>query len=152
MREGVCFALQRVIPGRSRETLAELGRWVAGGEPLEMRAAVAAVAEPALLREEETARAALALHRAILEQVLRVQDRRAEGFRVLRQGLGYTVSVVVQAVPGEGFAFLSQLADSPDPDVQWIARENLKKNRLVKHYPEQVRVLEARLQRHGQET
>jgi hypothetical protein len=56
----------------------------------------------------------------------------------LRKPLGYTPSVVVQSVPEEGFEFLAQLADSQDSDVLWIVRENLKKNRLVKNFPDQV--------------
>ena len=59
-------------------------------------------------------------------------------FETLRKALGYTVSVVVQALPDAGFAWLAQLAGSPDRDVLWIARQNLNKSRLVRESPDQV--------------
>jgi hypothetical protein len=143
MREGVCQALQRLLARRSEETLVALGQWVADGDPLEMRAAAATVAHPALLEDGEVAAAALQLHRDITSQVLRIEARRAEEFRVLRKGLGYTVSVVVQAVPQEGIAFMAEMLETQDPDLRWIVRENLKKKRLAKKYPAEVYALKA---------
>jgi hypothetical protein len=49
---------------------------------------------------------------------------------VLRKGLGYTISVTVAAT-GD-FTFLDELASSDDPDLQWIATQNLKKSRLIR--------------------
>jgi hypothetical protein len=74
-------------------------------------------------------------------------DRKAADLRVLRQGLGYTISVIVAAVPDAGFAFMEELARSEDPDVLWIVRENLRKNRLVRNYPHQVAALQNILNR-----
>jgi hypothetical protein len=145
MREAVCFGLQRLMASHRGETLAALEEWVSGGDLLEMRAAAATVAEPALLQDESTANAALALHTQIIDQVCRVQDRKSEAFRVLRKGLGYTLSLVVYALPEQGFAFMARLLETQDPDLQWIVKENLKKNRLVKNYPEQVGALQALL-------
>jgi hypothetical protein len=96
------------------------------------------VAEPAMLKDEQIAISALQLHRKIITQVLEVKERKSEGFRILRKALGYTLSVVVRAIPKEGFEFMAQLVDSQDSDVLWIVKENLKKNRLVKNFPEQV--------------
>ena len=48
--------------------------------------------------------------------------------RVLRQALGFTVSVVVAAT-GD-FALLEDMAASGDPDLRWVVRENLKRHRL----------------------
>jgi hypothetical protein len=110
-----------------------------------MRAAAAAVAEPALLQDKETAASALQVHREILDQVFSLQDRKSEAFRVLRKGLGYTFSVVVHAIPDAGFAFMAELVERQDRDVDWIVKQNLKKGRLVKYYPEQVAALEAQL-------
>jgi hypothetical protein len=117
-----------------------------------MRAAAAAVAEPALLKDKAAALSALQLHRSIMTHLLQVQERRTESFRVLRKALGYTLSVVVQAAPEAGFTFLRQLAGSQDPDVLWIVKQNLKKNRLVKNFSEQVASLRALLsaERRGQ--
>ncbi len=145
MREAVCFGLQHLLPVRSEETLAALATWVAGGHPLEMRAVAAGVAEPALLRDPATAMTALRLHREILTRILEMDDRRSDAFRALRKGLGYTLSVVVCAVPQKGFSFLAELAVLDDRDVRWIVKENLKKNRLLKNYPTEVSALRATL-------
>jgi len=89
---------------------------------------------------------ALEMHRDILERVLGTQERKSEEFRVLRKALGYTLSIVVQANPQDGFDFMAQLARSGDLDARWIVRENLKKSRLVKNYPEQVAAINKTLQ------
>jgi hypothetical protein len=141
MREGVAMGLQRLIAAHPQQAVSTLQDWIANGSWLELRAAAAAVAEPALLKDRDVALAALRLHKRILERVLRATDRRSEPFRTLRKGLGYTLSVVVQAIPEEGFAWLAWLVDTEDTDVLWIVRENLKKNRLVRHFPERVEVL-----------
>lgn len=141
MREGVAMGLQRLIAAHPQRTVAALQDWIADGNWLELRAAAAAVAEPALLQDHEIVRSALCLHERILDRVLQAHDRRSEPFKTLRKGLGYTLSVVVQAIPDEGFAWLARLVDTEDTDVLWIVRENLKKNRLVRHFPERVEAL-----------
>jgi hypothetical protein len=144
MREAVCFGLQRLLAMQPQATLDTLAVWVAPGEWLEMRAAAAAVAEPALLKDERTASAALQLHRDIIDHLLAAEDRRAEPCRVLRKGLGYTLSVVVRALPEEGFALMAQLVVSGDPDALWIVKQNLKKKRLVRNFPQEVESLRRR--------
>ena len=116
----------------------ELEGWIRDEDLLVMRAVAATVAEPAILKDKETAISALQLHRNIMDQVLETKERKSESFKVLRKSLGYTLSVVVHAIPKEGSEFMAQLADSQDSDVLWIVKENLKKNRLVKNFPEQV--------------
>jgi len=145
MREAVRFGLQKLLARRGRDTLAAFEGWIAGGNLLEMRAAATAVAEPPTLQDKDTALWALQLHRDIFARVLRITERKSEDFRILRKALGYTLSVVVCAVPQEGFAFLAQLADSKDADVRWIVKENLKKNRLVKDFPWHVESIKATL-------
>ena len=135
------MGLQRLIVADPQQAIAALQDWIANGSWLELRAAAAAVAEPALLKDRDVALAALRLHERILERVLQATDRRSEPFRTLRKGLGYTLSVVVQAIPDEGFSWLARLVDTEDTDVLWIVRENLKKNRLVRHFPERVEAL-----------
>jgi hypothetical protein len=73
-----------------------------------------------------------------MEQVLKIQERKSEAFKILRQALGYTLSVVVHAAPKEGFEFMAQLIDSQDADVLWVVKQNLKKSRLVKNFPQKV--------------
>jgi len=50
--------------------------------------------------------------------------------RVLRQAVGYAWSVVVAADIERAWPRFAALAASDDPDVAWIVRENLSKNRL----------------------
>ena len=81
----------------------------------------------------------------IIERFIQIDGRKSEPFRILRQGLGYTISVVVCAIPKQGFEFLRQLIHSGDKDLMWIARENLKKNRLLKNFPQEVALLTKQL-------
>ncbi len=55
-----------------------------------------------------------------------------DAFKTLRQGLAYCWSVAVVALPDAGKPLMEKWLASPDPDIRWIMRENLKKNRLVK--------------------
>ena len=100
-REAVRSGLQRMLTARASDTLRALYTWVDTGDCLQMRAAAAAVAEPALLRDEGMARSALELHRQVFGHVMVEAERRSEPFRTLRKALGYTLSVVVQALPEE---------------------------------------------------
>jgi hypothetical protein len=141
MREAVRFGLQRLLISRSEDVLLVLEEWVAGGSNLQMRAAATAVARPDLLQRREFAFSALRLHSQIVAQALEMTDRRAEDFRTLRKALGYTLSVVTQAIPNEGFRLLEQLAVSGDRDMIWIARQNLQKKRLSEHFGDQVEAI-----------
>jgi hypothetical protein len=138
MREAVPMGLTRLIISRSRDTLQVLETWTIDGSLLELRAVAAGVAEPALLKSEENTSTALELHKNIFKRVLEVEARKTENFRVLKKALGYTLSVVVKANPQPGFTYMAQLVDTQDKDVQWIIKENIKKNRLVKNFPEDV--------------
>lgn len=139
-REMVAQGLQAMLRVDFATACAELEAWVVGGDLLEMRAAVAALAEPDLMASEEQARRALNLHTAVLTTVAAIsrEARRTDEFRALRQGLGYTLSVVVAGLPDEGWPVLRAQAASSDADVRWIVRENLKKNRLLRHFPSEV--------------
>jgi hypothetical protein len=130
VREGVAMGLQRLLAARPSATLTALRDWVRGEDWLAMRAVAAAVAEPPLLRDPAVARAAVTLHRRIVARVLAARARTSDGFRALRQTLGYSISVVAVARPREGLALLRALDASGDADGGWIVRENLKKARL----------------------
>lgn len=138
MREAVPMGLTRLIISRPSDTLQELEKWTVNGSLFELRAVAAGVAEPALLKDQEIAAVALALHKTIFERVFKVKARQTEDFRVLKKALAYTLSVVIKANPQPGFAYMAQLVDTQEKDVQWIVKENLKKNRLIKNYPEEV--------------
>ncbi len=134
-REAAAMALQRIGEADPQALLALLDSWVGKGSFLELRAVAAALAHPPLLGAPSFVRRALALADRILPKVAAAasQSRREEDFRVLRQGLGYSLSVLAAAEPQEGFALMERWAARRDPDVAWILRENMKKKRLAAH-------------------
>ena len=149
-REAVAMSLQRLGEADPKALLDLLASWLEAaaapslaataprssrprkGSFLELRAVAAALAHPPLLGDPAFARQALALADRIMERVA-AAARREEDFRVLRQGLGYALSVLAAAEPQNGFALLERWAGSRDPDVAWVIRENLKKKRLAVH-------------------
>jgi len=144
MREIVATALQRMLEADWDRTISTLRDWLQTADPLVIRAVVAAVAEPRLLTDQSRGQAAMLLqaHAVAWIGILSRKQRKDESVRTLRQALGYTVSIAAAADPESGFKLLSHLAESPDPDLRWIARENLKKNRLSP-WADKVKVLEA---------
>ena len=130
IREGVAMALQRVGRVDMDLLLDTMETW-ARGNWLEMRAAAAGLAEPVLLREEKYILRAL----GILDQITSAVEssrERDEDFKTLRKGLGYCWSVVVAALPVQGKRVMERWLSSPDKDVYWIMKENLKKKRLAR--------------------
>jgi len=102
---------------------------------LEKRAAAAALCEPRLLRRREHAERVLHLLDQITASLLGIQNRKTDDFRTLRQGLGYCWSVATAACPDKGKETLEKWLSSSDPDVRWIMRQNLSKNRLLRMDP-----------------
>jgi hypothetical protein len=134
LREAVAQALQWLGRTDMEALLAEMEAW-AEGQPLEQRAAAAAVCEPALLAEAHHARQVLDLLDRITATIPGVVDRRDDGFRALRKALGYCWSVAAVALPAEGLARMEAWFSSPDPDVAWILHQNLRKKRLARLDP-----------------
>ncbi|WP_069804705.1 hypothetical protein [Thermogemmatispora onikobensis] len=147
IREGVVMAYQQLLPVSSTETLEQLSRLAVEGSLLHQRAAIAALAEPALLQEPQLSAAALSIHRQVLERLhqLAPAERHQAAFRSLRQTLGYSLSVVTAAAPEEGFALMQTCASWNDKDIAWVLRENLKKKRLAR-FSEQTEALARLLQ------
>jgi hypothetical protein len=137
-REAVAMGIQSLVARQSKSTLKGLESWIEKNEWLAMRAVAAGVAEPALLKDEQTARGALELHKRIFAQILAIRERKSNEFKTLRQALGYSLSVVICAIPKEGFEYMKQIIDSQDVDVLWVMKENLKKNRFIKNFPNEV--------------
>lgn len=146
VREAVAWGLQVLLGRRPRETLTELLVWIVSGDPLPARAVAAGLGDPPLLEGAALAERALGLHRLLIGYVEVEGSRRSEGFRTLRQALGYTLGVVVAAWPEEGWAFLEEVATLEDPDVRWIVRENLRKRRLSGRWGAEVARVRALLQ------
>ena len=145
------MGLQRMLRANAPALLDDLRGWVRNGSWLEVRAALAALAEPDLIANPKLARFALELHDVALERLAAVPAtaRRSEGFVAFRKGMGYTWSVVVAGLPEEGFAAMRRWAkEAPgtgDRDVRWVLKENLKKGRLSRRYGEQVAELLSQL-------
>jgi hypothetical protein len=131
MREGVAMALQRLGDVNMQQLIDAMQIW-SMGTPLEKRAAVAAICEPRLLCEVHYARATLLILDNITTSLEWMVNRHSEEFLILRKGLGYCWSVAVIALPDEGKALMEKWLANSDKDIQWIMRENLKKNRLVR--------------------
>ena len=138
VREAVAMGLQRLGDVDMRALLAIARDWCSGS-PLERRAAIAAVCEPRLLRDERAAVAVLGLLDDATADLAGRQDRRSDDVRVLRQALGYCWSVAVVAAPDEGRPMIERWCRSADPVVRAIMRENLAKHRLARLDPDWVR-------------
>jgi hypothetical protein len=137
-REAVAMGLQKMLARKPEETLKALDGWIENSDWLVMRAVVAGVAEPYLLRNVQTARKALEYHKKIFAKILAAKERKSHEFKVMRKGLGYTFSVVICGLPKEGFRLMRKVAASQDADILWIVKQNLGKNRLIRNFPEEV--------------
>jgi hypothetical protein len=140
VREAVAMGLQllgEADPALLREIVSE---WLPDSTLLEKRAIAAGLAHPPLLKDEEFAGFALESARTLAASVTRLdpKGRQDEGFKILRQGLGYSLSVFVHHSPAEGFPLMRKLAAVRDRDMAWIVRENLKKKRLSDSFPKEV--------------
>jgi HEAT repeat protein len=144
VRESVAMALQR-LGDADMPRLLEIAAEFATIGPLEQRAAAAGLAEPRLLHDRAHAAPAIAVLDAITQSIAEATDRKSDAFRALRQGMGYCWSVVVAAYLEEGKLAFERWLDSPDKDVRWLLKENLKKNRLQRLDPAWVADCRAKL-------
>jgi len=128
----VAIGLQRLGDNRPLELARIALDWSRSGDPLVARAAVAAVAEPRLLKTDAAVRPALDVLDAATALLEQTADRGSERTRVLRQALGYAWSVVVAADVDLGWPRFVAWSRRADRDIEWVVRENLKKNRLVR--------------------
>jgi hypothetical protein len=137
-REAVAMALQRLGQVDMGRLIAEMEEWVEGSA-LEQRAAVAALCEPRLLGQVRHVEAVLRILDRVTSSVEQSGNRKGEGFVALRKGLGYCWSVAVAALPVEGKKRMEKWLVRSDPDVRWIMKENLKKQRLARMDAEWVK-------------
>jgi hypothetical protein len=131
IREGVALGLQYLGAVDMPSLIDEMEGW-SKGNLLEQRAAVAALCEPKLLKQEPDVVRVLQILNAITAAIPQVTARKSDAFMALRKGLGYCWSVAVAAAPAAGKAMMERWLTSPDPDIRWIMRENLAKNRLAR--------------------
>lgn len=142
-REIVAAALQRLLKADWPRAINTLTGWLADDDPLVLRAAAAGVAEPPLLTNESRGTDALLIQIRVTGRLLNLPEsrRREESVRVLRQALGYTLSVAVAASPLAGFELLEKFAISPDRYVRQLVQDNLKKSRL-QSWPDRIAVVQ----------
>ncbi|MFW9767266.1 MAG: hypothetical protein ACFFF9_13500 [Candidatus Thorarchaeota archaeon] len=138
MREAVAMALQKLLSSGNIKIRKELVDWIEQDDWLVVRAVMTGVAEPSLLMNTGFAEWALDAHTKVLDKIRASSDRKSDEFRTLRKALGYTLSVVVKAIPSTGFRTLEEQIKMNDADIGWIVKENLKKKRLVSNFPEEV--------------
>jgi HEAT repeat protein len=131
MREAVAQALQKLGDKDMSALVAAVEPWI-NGTLLERRAVAAGLCEPRLLGEAAHAKRTLEILAAITASLEGESDRRSEEFKALRKALAYCWSVAVVALPQSGKPLFEALLTNPDKDVQWIAKQNLGKNRLVR--------------------
>jgi hypothetical protein len=129
VREGVAVALQRLGLASMPQLIAEMEVWSKGGA-LVQRAAAAGLCEPALLKKADEVRRVVLILDHITRSMAATHDRKHEGFRVLRQAMGYCWSVAAAANPAAARPLFVKWLRSSDPDIAWVMRSNLGKARL----------------------
>jgi hypothetical protein len=143
MREAAAMGLQLIGEKEPAMLARILSQWLSRPSRLIERAVIAALAHPPLLEGKEMEALCMNAATRVLQRAAADKaSRRTEGFQVLRKGLGYGLSVFTAAFPSRGFALLRRWAAVDDPDIRWIMRENLRKSRLRKAFPEDVRKVE----------
>lgn len=131
VREAVARALQIVGDADAGLLRSTIEAWSQSGDPFVLRAAVAAICEPRLLSSPEAQALAVRACERATTWVLR-GDRAGppDGWKSLRQALGYCWSVAIAANPPLGIRPFNVVAVDPSRDAQWIVRTNLTKARM----------------------
>ncbi len=101
IREGVAMALQRLGIKDMGRLLDEMEKW-SKGNPLEQRAAAAALCEPALLKDKANVEHVLRILDDITASIGSVDNRKSDEFIALKKGLAYCWSVAAAAYPEKG--------------------------------------------------
>lgn len=131
IREAVAIGIQELAEDRTAAIMDGLEEWMHGSE-LEQRAVVAALAEPKLLKDPAVAARVVELLSSMARGFSAFDGKISAERTVLRQALGYGLSVAAAANPDAGKKALEALARSKNRHIQWMVKENLGKNRLVK--------------------
>jgi hypothetical protein len=129
VREGVAMALQHLGRHSMPRLLAEMEKWSTEDFYVQ-RAAVAGLCEPSLMKEPEHILRVLRILDRTTKSLAATSARKDDGFRVLRQALGYCWSVAAAALPETGRPLMEKWLRSPDKDVTWVMQSNLAKARM----------------------
>jgi hypothetical protein len=130
VREGVAMALQRLGKEDMPRLLVEMKAW-SRDSAFVQRAVVAGLCEPAILDDNADTVEVLSILDRITRSLAATGDRRQEGFRVLRQALGYGWSVAAAAAPQNARPYIEKWLRSSDKDVAWVMKSNLGKSRMA---------------------
>ncbi len=144
VREGVAMGLQRWGDADFAALVRKMDAW-SRGNALEQRACAAALCEPRLLRDAKQIARVLRILDRITASLGKAKTRERDGFIALKKGLAYCWSVAVAASPEPGKRAMERWFASDDPDVRWIMRENLKKDRLARRDAAWVKRWKAKL-------
>ncbi|MFX1577759.1 MAG: hypothetical protein ACFFCF_11395 [Promethearchaeota archaeon] len=134
MREAVAFGFQIIGEHDFNELKAIFSDWIREANNLEKRAILVSLAHPPFLTEERTK-----FCFKITDEIL-LEIANGENFDVLRKGLEFTLSVFAAANPALGFRFMRKWIGKRQL-IDRILVKNLKKKRLVKRNPEEVKHL-----------
>ena len=145
IREAVATGLQLTGDQDMDRLLEQMQKW-SRGNWYEKRAAAATLAEPRLLKQPKHVKQVLHSLDVITRSMEKAVDTKDESFKVLRQGMGYCWSVAVVALPETGKPMMEKWLNSPNNDIRWMMKENLKKNRMIKMDPNWVKMCNARLE------
>lgn len=137
-RETVAFAFQFIGENNFDDLKTIFNKWIKKSNNLEKRAMLVALAHPPMLNEE---RANYCFE--ILEHVITTMNRE-ENFDTLKKALEFVVSVYTVYSPSKGFVFMKNMIGE-EKVFNTIVKSNLKKNRILKRYPEEVKKLESLL-------
>lgn len=130
IREAVAIGIQEMVDNNLPEIMNLLETWV-NGTYFENRAVVAALCEPKLLKNEEDIRRIFRIVKKITMKFLLINGKLTNEQESLRKTLGYAWSILIAASPVDGRPEFEKLATNTNQHIQWIVRENLRKNRLL---------------------
>lgn len=105
---------------------------------LEQRAIVATLAHPIILKTNSQIEYSLRALDNILKNFSKLDSKKdIEDYKALKKGLSFAPSVIVAASPVEGFDILKKYINI-NKNTNSVIKENLKKSRLLKYYPEEI--------------
>ena len=130
IREAVAMSIQEISVGNLETTLRNIVSLIKGNA-YQQRAVVAGLCEPKLLKDKSLNTQILKIMESITLR-LNHDNKLTDSEEALRKALAYGWSVVIAATPREGKSTFEKLFNLPGKHIQWLIKENLKKNRLIK--------------------
>lgn len=129
IREAVALGLQQYGVVDLMGLLSIMEEW-SHGNLSEQRAVIVTLCEPKLIKDGQICVRILNLLDRITGSILNEDNRKKQGFQVLKKSLGYCWSVLVASCPELGKPQMEKWMKEDNPDIRWIMKQNLKKKRL----------------------